>query len=80
MFIHITPDELEDEFKNSWKSGLLTNAHIDYATNAIHCLFMNRQEVIVFKFDKYGFINDNRFNKYSLSSGSAGITIKIEKT
>lgn len=79
MFIHITPDELEDEFKNSWKAGLLMNPHIDYATNAIHCWFMNK-EVIVFKFQKYGFVNDNRQNKYFISSGLAGITIKIEKT
>jgi hypothetical protein len=79
VFIHITPDELEDEFKNSWKAGLITNPTIDYATNAIHCSFMNK-EVIVFKFQKYGFINDNRQNKYFISSGLAGITIKIEKT
>ena len=79
MYIHITPEEFEDDFKQPWKQGLLKHPHIDYATNAIHCYFEDK-EVIIFRFKNYGFINDNRFNKYELSSGAAGITIRITKS
>ena len=79
MFIHITPDELVEEFRESWKLGHITQPSIDYATNAIHCYFEDK-EVIIFRFKNYGFINDNRFNKYELSSGTAGITIRITKS
>jgi hypothetical protein len=79
MLIHIDVQEFEEEFRVHWKSGLLKHPHIDYATNAIHAWFEDR-DCIIFKFKNYGFINDNRFNTYDLSSGSAGITIKITKT
>jgi hypothetical protein len=79
MYIHITPEEFEDDFKELWKHGLLIHPHIDYATNAIHCYFENK-DVIIFKFKNYGFINDNRFNKYEISSDTTGITIKITKS
>jgi len=79
MYIHITPEEFEDDFKELWKQGLLIHPHIDYATNAIHCYFENK-DVIIFKFKNYGFINDNRFNKYEISSDTTGITIKITKS
>jgi len=78
MIINILPDELEPEFINSWKMGMITQPSIDYADNAIWAIFECRQ-VIIFKFKEYGFINDNRYNSYSISAGSAGITIKIDK-
>jgi hypothetical protein len=78
MLIHITPDELEEEFRESWKLGFITQPSIDYADNAIYAVFENKQ-VIIFKFKKYGWINDNRFNTYKISAGSAGITLKIVK-
>jgi hypothetical protein len=76
MFIHITPDELETEFRESWKLGWISQPSIDYADNAIYALFENKQ-VIIFRFKSYGWINDNRYNKYLISSGQAGITINI---
>jgi hypothetical protein len=76
MLIHISPDELESEFKNSWKLGFITQPSIDYADNAIYALFEGKQ-IIIFRFKKYGFIMDNRYNSYDISSGKAGITIKI---
>jgi hypothetical protein len=78
MFIHITPDELEEEFRESWKLGFITQPSIDYADNAIYAIFESRQ-VIIFRFKNYGWINDNRFNTYKISAGSAGITINIIK-
>lgn len=76
MFIHITPEEFEKDFIEPWKQDLIKSLHIDYATNAIHGYFGD-EEVIIFKFKSYGFVNDNRFNNYRISSGSAGITIQI---
>jgi hypothetical protein len=78
MIINILPDELEPEYVNSWKMGFVTQPSIDYADNAIWANFEGRQ-VIIFKFEKYGWVNDNRSNVYSISSGLAGIMIKIEK-
>jgi len=78
MILSILPDELEPEFVNSWKMGWITQPSIDYATNAIHAIFEGK-DVIIFKFKEYGWINDNRYNTYSISAGSAGITIKIER-
>jgi hypothetical protein len=79
MIIHITPDEFEPEFQDPWKQELIKSPMIDYATNAIHGWFEGKDSII-FKFKDYGFINDNRFCTYNLSSGSAGITIQIIKT
>jgi hypothetical protein len=56
--------------------GFISHPHIDYATNAIHAVFENK-DVIIFKFHKYGWVSDNRQNTYSISAGSAGILIKI---
>jgi hypothetical protein len=77
MLIVITPDELEQEFQNPLKMGYITSPHIDYATNAIHA-WLGEKEVIIFRFKDYGWINDNRFNIYNISAGSAGITIQIK--
>lgn len=79
MIIHITPDEIEEEFRDSWKLDLIKHPSIDYATNAIHGWFEDK-DVILFRFKGYGFINDNRTNKYHLSYGPAGFTILIIKT
>ncbi len=78
MLIHITPDELVPEFRNSWKMGFISQPSIDYADNAIYAVFEGKQ-VIIFYFKDYGFINDNRHNTYFVSSGLAGITINIVK-
>ena len=79
MLIFITPDELEEEFRNSWKMGFISQPSIDYADNAIYAVFEGKQ-VIIFRFKDYGWINDNRSNKYYVSSGLAGITINIIKS
>ena len=79
MIINILPDELEPEFRENWKMGRITQPSIDYADNAIWALFEGKN-VIIFRFKDYGFINDNRYNSYSISAGNAGITIKIERT
>jgi len=79
MIINILPEELEEEFINHWKMGHLHHPSIDYADNAIHATYRNKN-VIIFRFKEYGFINDNRYNNYSISAGTAGITIRIEKT
>lgn len=76
MFIHITPDELEPEFKESWKLGFINHPSIDYADNAIYAVFEGKL-VIIFRFKDYGWINDNRSNTYNVTAGSAGITIQI---
>jgi hypothetical protein len=78
MIINILPEELEPEFRESWKMGFITQPSIDYADNAIWAIFEGRQ-VIIFRFRDYGFINDNRSNNYFISSGLAGIMIRIEK-
>jgi hypothetical protein len=79
MLIHIGVEELEENFRSCWKAGLISNPHIDYATNAIHGWFEN-EDSIIFKFKDYGFIHDNKFNTYNISSGAAGITIQIIKS
>jgi hypothetical protein len=79
MIINILPDELEPEFINSWKMGMITQPSIDYADNAIWAIFEGK-DIIIFRFKDYGFINDNRRNTYDISAGKAGITLRIEKT
>jgi len=78
MIINILPDELEPEFRESWKMGFITQPSIDYADNAIWAIFEGN-DIIIFRFKDYGFINDNRRNTYDISAGKAGITIKIDK-
>lgn len=78
MIIHIGVEEFEEEYRKAWISEYITKPHIDYATNALHGCFEGN-EIIFFRFKNYGFINDNRFCSYKISSGSAGVTIIIEK-
>ena len=80
MLIHISSDDLEPEFKDKhWLLNRLELLHIDYATNSI-LGSIDDKEVEVFKFNNFGWINDNRNNTYSMSTGSAGIIIKIIST
>jgi hypothetical protein len=76
MLIFITPDELEEEFRDSWKMGYITMPSIDYADNAIYAVFEGKL-VIIFRFKRYGWVNDNRTNSYNITAGPAGITIQI---
>ena len=76
MLIYITPDELEEEYRNSWKLGHITQPSIDYADNAIWAIFEGKQ-VVIFYFKKYGYVMDNRFTTYNITAGRAGITINI---
>ena len=76
MTILITPDELEEEFRESWRMGFIQQPSIDYADNAIYANFEGKQHII-FRFKDFGWINDNRFNSYTVSSGLAGIMINI---
>ena len=46
MFILITPDELEEEFRESWKLGWITQPSIDYADNAIYAIYEGQQVII----------------------------------
>ena len=79
MLIHIGVEELEENFRSHWRANLISNPHIDYATNSIHGWFEN-EDCIIFRFKDYGFIHDNKFNTYNISSGAAGITIQIIKS
>ena len=78
MIIHITPEEFEPELQEAWKQNLIKSPMIDYATNAIHGWFEDK-DVIIFRFKDYGFINDNRFSTRELSIGAAGIKSMKEK-
>ena len=53
MIINILPDELEPEFRESWKMGFITQPSIDYADNAIWAIFEG-ENVIIFRFKDYG--------------------------
>jgi hypothetical protein len=78
MLIFISPEELEEEFRESWKMGHITQPSIDYADNAIWAVFEGKL-VIIFRFKDYGWINDNRRNTYEVNAGMAGITISIKR-
>jgi len=47
------------------------------STKTLVCLGLSVLIILIFK--EYGWIHDNRFNSYTISSGLAGITIKIDK-
>jgi hypothetical protein len=74
MLITILPKEIDLE---PWKLAYVHNLHIDYYTNSIHGVFENK-EVILYNFNKCGWINDNRQNSYDISCGLAGIFIQIK--
>jgi hypothetical protein len=79
MTIIIRPEEFEKDVLPKWRHGLLTSPSIDYATNTLNS-WIGDEEVIVFRFKNYGFINDNRTNTYQISVGAAGIMLEITKT
>jgi len=79
MLIQIGVDELLGDYKKPFGLNLIKSLSIDYATNSIHG-WLEDEEVIVFKFRDYGFINDNRYNSYEISSGDSGILIEIKST
>lgn len=76
MTIIIQPEELELEFRKPWKLGLISNLSIDFADNAIWATF-EKKEVIIFYFKKWGWVTENRWTTYSISSGAAGIMIQV---
>ena len=76
MIIHISTSELEQQFINPVRNGFVSHPAIDYQTNAVHAQYEGN-DVIIFKFVKYGWLSDNRFNNYNLSLGPAGITLEI---
>jgi hypothetical protein len=77
--IYIERNELLNEVQSDWAAGLIGQASIDYATNCIHA-WCGEREVIVFSFRDYGFIHDNRFNRYELKCSTDGIVIRITKS
>jgi hypothetical protein len=79
MILFISPEELVEEYRNSWKLGWIKHPSIDYYTNAIHATFEGK-DVIIFKFGDFGYALDNRFNTYDITAGPAGITIYIRST
>jgi hypothetical protein len=79
MIIIVSTEEFEEGMKELFDNGQLKHFSIDYATNAIHG-WNNNQDCIVFKFKGYGFINDNRYNKYDLTNNEKGFILNITKT
>jgi hypothetical protein len=79
MIIIVSTEEFEEGMKELFDNGQLKHFSIDYATNAIHG-WDNNQDRIVFKFKGYGFINDNRYNKYDLINDEKGFILEITKT
>ena len=77
MTIHIPINEFKGKAKKALKSNMVRNVSIDYATNALHGSFPGNDDVIIFKFDNYGFFNQNKYNTYSLSYGEAGVIIDL---
>ena len=51
---------------------------IDYGDNTLHAVFKdNNTPKIVFRFEKYGVKLDNRWSRYEISWGMAGVFIKL---
>lgn len=80
MIIIIPIDEFDETVKKAFNSKHIKNVSIDYATNALHASFPGHDDVIIFKFTDYGFINQNKYNTYSLSYGETGVTIFLKNT
>lgn len=78
MNILIPLEELNEETRPYFTIGTVAGLSIDYATNAIHG-YVGDVEHIVFRFKEYGVYLDNRYNSYTLTGGSAGILIRIDK-
>lgn len=78
MHIIIPIEDLKKETQPYFTFGTVSGLSIDYATNAIHG-YVGDVEHIVFRFKECGVYLDNRYNSYTLTGGSAGILIRIDK-
>jgi len=78
MTIIIPLEELKEETRPYFTIGTVSGLSIDYATNAIHG-YVGGVEHIVFRFKECGVYLDNRYNSYTLTGGSAGILIRIDR-
>ena len=78
MTIVIPLEELREETRPYFTFGTVSGLSIDYATNAIHG-YVGDVEHIVFGFKDCGVYLDNRYNSYTLTGGSAGILIQINR-
>ena len=78
MVLIISANELEEEFKDSWKMGHIIHPHLDFATNCIHATFENK-DVILYKFVKYGYVVSNKSGNHTISAGDAGIMIHFHQ-
>ena len=79
MMIHIPVCELEEPFRSCpMNLNHLYNVGIDYADQTVTGVFLN-QEMVLFNFKDVGFVNDNRFNTYEYSVGTAGLSFIISK-
>jgi hypothetical protein len=76
MILIISPNELEEEFRDSWKAGRVVHPNIDFATNAIHATFEGK-DVIIYKFSNYGYVVSNQKGTHTISAGDAGIMIQF---
>ena len=76
MEIVIHVDDLIPEYKEKYKSGLITSLHLDYATNGLHG-WLREEDVIIFKFKNYGWIHCNKSNTYEIYTDSKQIKIEI---
>lgn len=76
MIIIISPNELEEEFKDSWKAGKIIHPNLDFATNAIHATFEGK-DIILYRFKKYGYVLSNQIGTHTISAGDAGIMIQF---
>lgn len=78
MIIVVPLEKIEEEFRPYFNFGTIKGLSIDYATNAIHG-YVGDVEHIIFRFKECGVYLDNRYNSYTLTGGSAGILIRIDK-
>lgn len=76
MEIIIYVEDLIPEYKEQYKSGLITNLNLDYATNGLHG-WLGEEDVIIFNFKNYGWIHCNIRNTYEIYSDSNQIKIEI---
>ena len=80
MMMYIPVYELEEPFRSCpMNLNHLYNVGIDYADQTVTGVFQD-QEMVLFNFKDVGFVNDNRFNTYEYSVGTAGLTFIISKT
>lgn len=74
MIIEINYSEIEPNVKPIW--DVIFNLSIDYYTNALHGTY-NNKDYIICNFNNYGWVIDNRYNKYEIIKGIEKIFIII---